>query len=316
MDSFDDTPIRFKKILLTTDFSAVSARALPYAASVARRFQSMLYVAHIVPPEAYAHISLAERDAALAEMKREAEKQITGLLAGSEFAVIPHQVILDHGDVLPLLSGLVDELGIDLIVTGMHGRHGLPKLVSGSMAEEILELARLPVLGVGPEVITPPQAEAHLGRILCSTDFSPESRRAVRYAYALAKAYSARLFLLHVVDFEDAWKEPVATRLSADAFFRLELMVRGLPEREEGIETKHLVEFGPQEESILRVLEEQQIQLLVANVPGTEHPALSAHLPGPLAYNLVAHSRCPVLGVRGRAQIAGQKDVESHSAAD
>jgi hypothetical protein len=50
-------------------------------------------------------------------------------------------------------------------------------------------LASVPVLVVGPEVLIDPQAEVRVERILYATDLLPESRRAMRYAYALAKHY-------------------------------------------------------------------------------------------------------------------------------
>ncbi len=314
MHSFDHIPIRFNKIMLASDFSAVSARALPYAAAIARRFGSTLYVTHVIPPEAYDHIAPSDRDVALAEMKRQAEKQIASQLSTSHFAGIPHQLMLDHGEVLQSLSRLVEKTGVDLIVTGTHGKHGLAKLISGSMAEEIFRLASVPVLAIGPEVAIDPQSEAHLERILFATDLSSESNRAMRYAYALASAYLAHLFFLHVV--EDVWREPLSTKMQSDAFCRLQLLSAGLPESEQGIQPEFLVEFGSPETLTLEMVQKREIQLLVLNVPGTEHPALSAHLPGPLAYNVVTHARCPVLVVRGRAERTSHTSVESQSAAD
>ncbi len=38
MDSVENIPIRFERILLSSDFTDVSAKALPYAAAIARRF--------------------------------------------------------------------------------------------------------------------------------------------------------------------------------------------------------------------------------------------------------------------------------------
>jgi nucleotide-binding universal stress UspA family protein len=314
MDSTENVPIRFDKILITTDFSPISEKALPYAAAIARHFGALIYVAHVIPAEDYAHIPPSERTVALAQMKQQAERQITAILASSHFQGIPHEIILDHGDILTLLSRIAKEQNIDLIVTGTHGKHGLQKLLSGSMAEEIFRLASIPVLAVGPEVVIDPQAEMRVERILYATDFSPESRRAMRYAYALAKQYGAHLYFLHVV--EDVWREPFSTRVSADTFCRVQLQERGFLEIEEGIQPEFLVEFGMAEELTLEITTKREVQLMVLSVPGTTHPALSAHLPGPLAYNIVSHARCPVLGVRPKPDMAKDEDVNSRSAAD
>lgn len=309
----DNVPIRFDKILLTTDFSPISDKALPYAAAIARHFGATILVTHVIPEEDYAHIPSSERPLALARMKQQAEGRITATLASSHFQGIPHKIILDHGDLFALLARIVEEEDIDLIVTGTHGKHGLQKLLSGSMAEEIFRLASIPVLAVGPEVMINPKAEVNIRRILYATDFLPESKRAMRYACALATQYSAHLYFLHVV--EDVWHEPLSTRVSADAFCRVQLHDRGFSEIEEGAQPEFLVEFGMAEELTLEVAENREVQLMVLSVPGTAHPALSAHLPGPIAYNIVSHARCPVLGVRGNVEIAQDEDGKARPGA-
>ncbi|HEX4785405.1 MAG TPA: universal stress protein [Candidatus Sulfotelmatobacter sp.] len=312
MDSLESTPIRFDRILLTTDFSSISEKALPYAAAIARHFGATLHVVHVIATEDYAHIPASEHTQALARMKQEAERQIMGILATSHFQGIPHNIILDHGDVLAVLSRIVEEQDIDLIVTGTHGKHGLEKLLSGSMAEEIFRLANVPVLAIGPEVVVDPQAEVRVERILYATDFSPESRRGMRYAHALATEYGAHLYFLHIV--EDVWQEPFSTRVPADTFCRLKLHERGFSEFAEGVQPEFLVEFGMAEELTLEVSRNRDIQLIVLTVAGTAHPVLSAHLPGPIAYNIVSHASCPVLGVRGKVEMAKDEDMKARPA--
>jgi nucleotide-binding universal stress UspA family protein len=305
--------LRFDKILLTTDFSSISEKALPYAAAVARHFGAMIYVAHVIPLGDYDHIRPSERSSALAQMKEQAERRITAILSSSHFRGIPHKIVLDHGDVLTLLSRIAEEDNIDLIVTGTHGKHGLQKLFTGSMAEEILRIVHIPVLAVGPEVVVDPQAEVNIRHILYATDFLPESKRAMQYAYALAKQYGAHLSFLHVV--EDVWREPFSTRVPADAFCRVQLQEKGFSDIDESVHPEFLVEFGMAEELTLEVVKNRDVQLIVLSVPGTTHPALSAHLAGPIAYNIVSHARCPVLGVRGNAEISKHGDVKAQPAA-
>jgi nucleotide-binding universal stress UspA family protein len=288
-------PINFKKILVATDFSPISEAALPYAAAIARHFGSVLFLVHVIPSESYGHIPHEERDAALAGMRQEAEERIKALVAASHFASIPCEVIVVHGDVWPVLSSLAQEHDVDLIVTGTHGRHGFQKLLAGSVAGEIFREAVPPVLLVGPEVTVEPESQLHLERILCIPDFASESGGAVKYAFALAAAYSAELYFLHVVD--NVWDEPLCTRMSPEAFFRMRLLEKGWPHKQDDIEPKLLLEFGSPESLMLETAQKQRVQMIILDVSGTRHPDLSAHLPGPLAYNIVSHARCPVLGV-------------------
>jgi nucleotide-binding universal stress UspA family protein len=297
--STDDIPIRLERILFATDFSETSAMALPYAAAIARRFASAIYVAHVIPAEKYAHMAPEQLDRALRQMKQTAEQCITKLLTRAHFKDIPFRVVVAHGDPMTVISALVDEHGIDLIVAGSHGRHGLHKLLWPSMDEAIARAAVCPALLIGPEVAIEPEAEVRLNSILFATDFSPHSRRAMEYAYALAKAYDAHLYVFHVA--EDIWNEPLSTRMSADAFCRTRLLENDFPQSLGGVEAEFLVEFGPPEALILEAAEKRGVQLMVLAVPGTSHPHLSSHLPGPLAYNLASHSLCPVLAVRSAA---------------
>ncbi len=118
-----------------------------------------------------------------------------------------------------MISGMVEKREIDLIVIGTHGWRGVEKLLLGSTAEEILRCSGVPVLMVGPDNLVPPETEAKPGRILYATDFSTESEPAMRYACSLAKEYNAALFFLHVT--QDAYQEPISTRMKPDDFFRL-----------------------------------------------------------------------------------------------
>jgi nucleotide-binding universal stress UspA family protein len=297
----EDVPIRLKRILFATDFSRTSAMALPYAAAFARRFGSFIYVTHVIPTEAYAHIPPGQLETTLHRMKEDATQQIAALLASSHFKDVPFQVILDHGEVMTMVSALVDRHGIDLIVAGSHGRHGIHKFLSPSVEEAIAGAAACPALLIGPEADIEPDAEMHMSRILYATDFSRQSRRAMDYAYALAKAYAAELLVMHVA--ENILREPLANRMTADAFIRMRLLESGLPGNVQGVEPEFLVAFGMPEERILQAAKQRDIQLVVVGVPGTTHPSLSSHLPGPLAWNLASHSLCPVLAIRSAAQV-------------
>ena len=296
VESLDSLPIRLKRILFASNFTPTSAMALPYAAAFARRFGAQIYVAHVIAPDEYQHIHQAELDVTLGQMKRASEERIQGLLEAANFAEIGYRIVLDHGDVMEAIAANVREHQIDLIVAGSHGRHGIEKLLYPAIDEAIARDVACPVLLIGPEVRVRPEDEVRLERILLATDLEPHSRPLMDYAYALAAAYQAELFFLHVAD--DAWKEPLATRMTPEAFCCMQLLKQQLPERAYGVEPKFLVEFGPPESLILEWAQRIGAELIVAGLPATAHPGLESHLPGPMAYNLASHALCPVLAVR------------------
>jgi nucleotide-binding universal stress UspA family protein len=285
------------KILFATDFSEVSAKALPYAAAFARRFAAGLCVAHVIPPDSPEHEAEKNAAAAMVTTRRDAETRINRLLEASHFRGVRHEVVLTEGEILPTLASIAERREADLLVLGMHGRHGLAKALLGSVAEEILRLAEIPVLVVGPEAGVEPEEELAMQRVLYAADFSPGCGRALQYAAAIARAHHARLLVLHVV--EDAWREPTSTRLGAEEYLRVRLMERGWMAAIEPVAPELLVDFGPAEDRILQVAQQHRVELIVLDVPSTMHPVLAAHLPGPLAYNVASHAHCPVLAVRG-----------------
>jgi nucleotide-binding universal stress UspA family protein len=289
--------IRFRRILFATDFSETSAKALPYAAAIASHFGATVHVVHVITPDECETLDPCQRDAAMRQMRQGAEQRIRALLSSSHFASVPHEVVIEEGNVEPILSSVARDRGIDLIVAGTHGRHGLGKLLSGSIAEEISEVVSLPILLVGPEIAIAPEMAVRLERILYATDFSPESRTAMDFAFALAQEYRGHLFILHVA--EDVWQEPLSTRMPANDFIILRLLERGWREHPEGIETEFLVDFGAPEPLILEAVQKLAIQLVVLGLAESRHPQLAAHLPGPLFYNVASHCRCPVLIVPG-----------------
>lgn len=289
--------VHIDRILLATDFSPGSMAALPYAVALARRFHSKLYLAHVLPPEAYSMVPMSERDAALETVKAHANAQMAGLRAMTVLEGIAHKVLIDHGDVWPILSAMAEKEAIDLLVIGSHGRRGIEKLLLGSTAEEILRLAQRPVLMVGPQCSVAPETELSLHRILHATDFSSEAEPALHYAFSLAKAYGATLALLHVA--EDVWREPLTTRLRPADFFRERFLEKHWAPEEGGVVPEYYVEFGARADCILEVSDKLRSELIVIGVRGARYPLVAAHLPGPTAYDVVARARCPVLVLRG-----------------
>jgi nucleotide-binding universal stress UspA family protein len=290
--------IHLAKILFVTDFSDISAKALPYATALARRFAAELCVAHVMDSGRPRHEAGNSGAAAAAtEVRREADARINRLLQGANFRGVRHKIALAEGEVLPALASIAEQQGADLMVLGMHGRHGLAKMLLGSVADEILRLAEIPVLVLGPDVTVQPEEVLTMHQVLYATDFSPGCGPALQYASAIASAEHARLLVLHVV--QDIWKEPASTRLRAEEYLRVRLLEEGLMPSIDQVEPELLVDFGPVEDRILQTARQHRVDLIVIDVPSTMHPVLSAHLPGPMAYNVASHARCPVLAIRG-----------------
>jgi nucleotide-binding universal stress UspA family protein len=278
------TPVKFRNILLATDFSGSSDTALRYSLSIARRYGAKVFLANVVSPQA--------SQQAVTDAWRDAQTEITNQLIAGNLAGIKTQVMVGQGDVWDVLSRMIDEHHIDLLVAGTRGRTGVWKLLLGSTAERIFRQAPCPVLTVGPK--TEPQALEHgPQRILFSTGFAQHSLNAGGFALSLAREQKATLGMLHVVP------QPVDSpeerqRLVTENKIRLRQLVP--PEVGLACDPVLFVEFGSAAEAILKIAADWAPNLIVL---GVRQPiGFARRVRWATAYEVVCKAPCPVLTVR------------------
>jgi nucleotide-binding universal stress UspA family protein len=299
--------ISLKNVLFATDFSEASQAALPYAAAIARRYDSQLYIAHIMSPASYIIPSLpcdpvtldSIHEAARADVRQRMET------VASHLKTVPHHTYFREGDVWESLADLIQTHEIDLLVVGTHGRTGVEKLVLGSKAEEILRLAPCPVLTVGPKIagrgkLTPIESEGKepveisVRQIVYATDFSPESLAAAPFATSLAQEFQSKLTLLHVIKKrknKDHQSEPIDLALQ-----RLEKLVP--EEASMWCSPRPTVQIGPPADCILQEALDTKADLIVLGVRAASgNLGAATHLPWATAHKVIAQAHCPVLTI-------------------
>lgn len=191
--------IGFKRVLVATDFSAVSERALAYALPIVRRYGSTMSIVHAMSPQVRESITLDPLPLKLDRERIEAEKGMARLAEEAPIKNLHPHTFLERGGAWDVLSSIMQRENPDLLVLGTHGRGGLKKLVLGSVAEEVLRRAKCPVLTIGPNVPPADPGRTEFKTILFATDFGPGSVRAFAYALSLAEDCQAKLILLHMV---------------------------------------------------------------------------------------------------------------------
>src|ERR1700758_1564652 len=144
--------VSISKIMVTTDFSPVSDRALDYAMALARRYDARIYLAHVITPDPFQFAEPQLAQATYEKVRQAAEEGITDILISGKLRGVPHEVFLEEGNVWPSLEKLILEHEIDLVVAGTHGRGKGQKILIGAVAEEIFRQANTAVLTVGPPV--------------------------------------------------------------------------------------------------------------------------------------------------------------------
>ncbi|MFQ5597063.1 MAG: universal stress protein [Nitrospiria bacterium] len=143
-----DSKIAIRKILVGTDFSPHSDKAIEYAVEIARQFGSKIVLVHVIESFAYSltdSMTVVGHEKALsATASALLENQRKRLV---ETGVSVKSVLADGSPYREMTKKAEDE-GVDLIVVGTHGRSGMEHLLIGSVAEKLVRLASCPVLTV------------------------------------------------------------------------------------------------------------------------------------------------------------------------
>ena len=139
--------MKLKRILLPSDFSACSHKALGYAVSLAHQFQAELFLLHVVeniypPPE----LLVVDSSALHYRVREEAERQLAPW--AKEISGLRAHAFIRTGSPYHEIVAAADENNIDLIILGTHGRSGVAHLFLGSTAERVVRHAPCPVMVV------------------------------------------------------------------------------------------------------------------------------------------------------------------------
>ncbi len=144
----------FKKILIPTDGSALSAQAANKGVCFAREIGAEVVALYVTQPFA-ATVGFDGMAAAYAitdedydkTARDQANKYLQAVLDRAETAGVKASArAVSNFNVADGLVQTADEEGCDLIFIGSHGRSGLSRLLLGSVTNKVLSLAKVAVL--------------------------------------------------------------------------------------------------------------------------------------------------------------------------
>jgi len=139
-------------ILVPTDFSPTSDKALRYATQMALTLGARLYLVH-VPGKTGEHF---EADFPHAQYEKSAAKRLESFLTAEEIKRLRPEYAIRVGPAAEEIARYAELCSVDLIIMGTHGRTGLAHVVLGSVAEQVVHIAPCPVLLIrlGARVVT------------------------------------------------------------------------------------------------------------------------------------------------------------------
>ena len=285
-----------QRILFPTDLTRNAQTVLGHAVFHADVYEAELHMLHNVVGEDKFN---ADPDGILERLDESARLQMAESLEQHRDNVL---AIREHTRNQPstaeAILAFINELAIDFVIMGNHGRSGLRQFFLGSVAEEVVRNAPCPVLTIraGERIKVQP-----IRKILVPIDFSPQSKKAWAEAAQFAANHHAKLHLLHVIQnaFHPMGPEPglqpVGEILPELESGRCDLLAEMAAEYPDA-EAHCMVEVGSAYQNIVEHAEREGMDMIIMGSHG--YSGLTHLILGSTAERVMRMAHCPVMIVK------------------
>jgi nucleotide-binding universal stress UspA family protein len=284
-------PFEIKKILVPTDFSDPSLRALDQAINLAKTTKAEITLVHIVEdilsiasPDYFSIPTSMEYEK---EIKDTSKKHLANLVKEkNEGGKITMNAVTLSGRTHTEIVRLGKEMGTDIIVMGTHGVSGFREFFVGSNTYRVVGDAECPVLSIQGK-----NTGMNFKKIMVPFNDQPHSREKVNYAIKMATLYKAELYILGI-DIEN----------DTDTHKKIELeakQIKSIAEKQGLNCSVSVFSEGYFADLIIKHAQDANADLIV-EMSGMERLSIADYFREPLAERLVNHSPIPVLSVKPR----------------
>ena len=184
------------KILVPTDFSLTSEKALRYALDIASRCNGVVYLLHVHSPLESPFIETVEiREDYNIEVQQELMAKLHTLRSKwqEEYSNVEIIVALARSPLVHSIISFSQNNAVDLIVMGTQGTSGIRKVIIGTIAVRILEKATLPLL------LIPERFEWRIpNKIIIATDAQSKDHLPLTFVAQLAEMYLAATEVIQI----------------------------------------------------------------------------------------------------------------------
>ncbi len=143
--------MEMSKILFPVDLTGSSVKIIPYVVSMARQFKAevhLLFVVDTMAPYHNFYVPHPSLDQIELENVKRAERLLKAFAAEHLGDYGRLKTIVLHGNRVDQIRKYVEEAGIGMIIMATHTPHGIERTLFGSVVDEILRTAPVPVLCV------------------------------------------------------------------------------------------------------------------------------------------------------------------------
>ena len=141
-----------RRILLASDFSKASGKALTTALTMARSTRAALTILHVLAPirpvSPYEYVGPETWEQLDAQNRRWAERRLTELTGKARKAGVRASGLVADGNPAAQIVRVAKAKRFDLVILGTHGRTGVARFFLGSVAGRVVATAGCPVLTV------------------------------------------------------------------------------------------------------------------------------------------------------------------------
>ncbi|MFU8811753.1 MAG: universal stress protein [Balneolaceae bacterium] len=281
-------------ILVPTDFSDLSIKALTVASSYARLFDGKVHLLH-------SHVSFADLDETYSigmgasslknveEVENVIKDKLRELAAEHVDESARGDVLIAQGNPAYSITEFAKEM--DVIVMSTHGRTGFQRFLLGSVAEKVLRTSTVPVIVVEDESDVDAFAE-----IVVTTDFSENSTLAFDHAKKIAQKTGGKLRLVHVLSYDqiDENQSHKSVRDSRKNTLQ-EFADKWFGDMKEQVEPVMFSTSKSPQEAIVKHLENRPANLLVISTVG--RTGLDYLMMGSTTASVARHTKTAVMSI-------------------
>ena len=281
--------MKIDRVLAGIDFGPsteiVTAYALFFAKTMGASLNLLYVIDYLVTPPAYLAPYMEEE-------KKTAEKRFETLKKQLADAGIKTETDVTVGRLHEAFDAAVEKINADMLVLGFK-----PHALRRSSSEKLIKGLKMPMLVVrGGKAESARMDSIKIRRILCPTDFSEESKKALKFANDLKDIFSAEMAVIHVlpnhiikIKIEKVRdRDRMLQELNDEARDNLNNFLSNYD-----IEKSGVIEEGEPDKRIISFSKEKDIDLIVMGARGLG--LMKGMIIGSVTDAVLKSSPCPVL---------------------
>lgn len=140
----ENSDAMYDDILVPTDGSAGSLKATEHAVDLAEKYGASVHALYVVNVGRLEGMSMNVAGS-IDQLEEEGEEYLQDVVDAAESAGLETTSAIELGRPAETIIEYADESGSDLIVIGTQGRGGLSRRLLGSVTEQVVRLADVPV---------------------------------------------------------------------------------------------------------------------------------------------------------------------------